>query len=126
MLKYEYWSELPKLLISKYASKGCCNLMTRLNLKISKLYIDVEWRDCISLSKLSLRENIIKAVVMCELYIEKSASYNNILKLMIGTEIKLINNQATKLVYFMCTYDTNTIILSISVEVLRNLFCIPF
>ena len=63
---------------------------------------------------------------MCELYIEKSASYNNILKLMIGTEIKLINNQVTKLVYFMCTYDTNTIILSISVEVLRNLFCIPF
>ena len=63
---------------------------------------------------------------MCELYIEKSASYNNTLKLMIGTEIKLINNHVTKLVYFMCTYDTNTITLSISVGVLRNLFCIPF
>ena len=38
---------------------------------------------------------------MYELYIEKSASYNNTLKLKVDTEIKLMNNHVTKLVYFM-------------------------
>ena len=38
---------------------------------------------------------------MCELYIEKSASYNDTLKLKVDTEIKLTNNHVIKLVYFM-------------------------
>ena len=38
---------------------------------------------------------------MYELYIEKSVSYNNTLKLKVDTEIKLTNNHVIKLVYFM-------------------------